>query len=65
MGGKLLRKQFSMYQNNESANYIFGGRYNEKSFAQDLIGGYAIKKPLLRKILKRDELIRVTTQFLQ
>ena len=26
MGGKLLRKQFSMYQNNESANYIFGGR---------------------------------------
>lgn len=22
MGGKLLRKQFSMYQNNESANYI-------------------------------------------
>ena len=37
MGGKLLRKQFSMYQNNESANYIFGGRYNEKSFAQDLL----------------------------
>ena len=26
-----------MYQNNESANYIFGGRYNEKSFAQDLL----------------------------
>lgn len=37
MGGKLLRKQFSMYQNNESANYIFGGKYNEKSFAQDLL----------------------------
>lgn len=37
MGGRLLRKQFSMYQNNESANYIFGGRYNEKSFAQDLL----------------------------
>ena len=37
MGGKLLRKQFSMYQNNESANYIFGGGYNEKSFAQDLL----------------------------
>lgn len=37
MGGKLLRKQFSMYQNSESANYIFGGRYNEKSFAQDLL----------------------------
>ena len=28
-----------MYQNNESANYLFGGKYNEKSFAKDLIGG--------------------------
>lgn len=37
MGGRLLRKQFSMFQNNESANYIFGGKYNEKSFAQDLL----------------------------
>lgn len=27
-----------MYQNNESANYLFGGKYNEKSFAKDLIG---------------------------
>lgn len=37
IGGVLLRKQFSMYQNNEFANYLFGGRYNEKSFAQDLL----------------------------
>lgn len=27
-----------MYQNNESANYIFGGRYNEKSFAARSFG---------------------------
>ena len=37
IGGKILRKQFSMYQNNEFANYLFGGKYNEKSFAKDLI----------------------------
>lgn len=37
VGGKLLRKQFSMYQNNEFANYLFGGKYNEKSFAKDLV----------------------------
>lgn len=36
--GKLFRKQFSMYQNGEFANYLFGGRYNEKSFAKDLLG---------------------------
>lgn len=34
IGGKILRKQFSMYQNNEFANYLFGGKYNEKSFAK-------------------------------
>ncbi len=38
VGGVLLRKQFSMYQNNEFANYLFGGKYNEKSFAKDLLG---------------------------
>lgn len=32
-----MRKQFSKYQNNEFANYLFGGKYNEKSFAKDLI----------------------------
>lgn len=37
IGGVLFRKQFSMYQNNEFANYLFGGRYNEKSFTQDLL----------------------------
>lgn len=37
LGGNLLRKQFSMYQNNEFANYLFGGKYNEKSFAKDLL----------------------------
>lgn len=37
VGGRLLRKQFSMYQNNEFANYLFGGKYNEKSFAKDLV----------------------------
>lgn len=37
IGGKILRKQFSMYQNNEFVNYLFGGKYNEKSFAKDLI----------------------------
>lgn len=52
MGGKLLRKQFSMYQNNESANYIFGGRYNEKSFAQDLLAKPVYKRyELKNKIL--------------
>lgn len=36
--GKLFRKQFSMYQNGEFANYLFGGKYNEKSFTKDLLG---------------------------
>lgn len=37
LGGQLFRKQFSMFQNNEFATYLFGGKYNEKSFAQDLL----------------------------
>ena len=37
LGGNLFRKQFSMYQNGEFANYLFGGKYNEKSFAKDLV----------------------------
>lgn len=36
--GNLFRKQLSMYQNGEFANYLFGGKYNEKSFAKDLLG---------------------------
>ena len=37
LGGVLLRKQFSMYQNNEFSNYLFGGKHNQKSFANDLL----------------------------
>ena len=37
LGGALLRKQFSMYQNNEFSNYLFGGKHNQKSFAKDLL----------------------------
>lgn len=37
IGEKLFRKQFSMYQNNEFATYLFGGKHNEKSFAKDLL----------------------------
>lgn len=37
IGGKLFRKQFSMFQNNEFASYLFGGRYDENSFAKDLL----------------------------
>ncbi len=35
--GKLMRKQFSMYQNNNFATYLFGGTNNEGSFAKDLL----------------------------
>lgn len=34
---KLMRKQFSMYQNNNFATYLFGGTNNEGSFAKDLL----------------------------
>ena len=37
LGGVLLRKQFSMYQNSEFSNYLFGGKHNQKSFAKDLL----------------------------
>lgn len=37
LNGKLMRKQFSMYQNNEFATYLFGGSNNEGSFAKDLL----------------------------
>lgn len=37
VGEPLFRKQFSMYQNNEFANYLFGGAHYEKSFAKDLL----------------------------
>lgn len=37
MGGNLFRKQFSMFQNNEFANYLFGAKHSEASFARDLL----------------------------
>lgn len=37
MKGKLLRRQFSMYQNNEFATYLFGGSLYQGSFARDLL----------------------------
>ena len=37
LNGELFRKQFSMYQNNEFATYLFGGNYYEGSFAKDLL----------------------------
>lgn len=37
LGGNILRKQFSMFQNNEFANYLFGTKHNESSFAKDLL----------------------------
>ena len=33
----MFRKQFSMYQNNDFLNYLYGGKYNENSFAKDLL----------------------------
>ncbi len=38
IGGKLFRQQFSMFQNNQFSNYLFGGSHHEKSFAKDLLG---------------------------
>ena len=37
MNEPLFREQFSMYQNNEFSNYMFGGKHSEKSFAKDLL----------------------------
>ena len=37
LGGELMRKQFSMFQNDRFASYLFGGRHNEASFAHDLL----------------------------
>lgn len=37
LNGKLMRKQFSMYQNNNFATYLFGGTNNEGSFAKYLL----------------------------
>jgi ATP-dependent Clp protease ATP-binding subunit ClpA len=37
IGEPLFRKQFSMFQNNQFATYLFGGAHFEKSFAKDLL----------------------------
>ncbi|WP_306010438.1 AAA family ATPase [Bacillus sp. MMSF_3328] len=37
IGEPLFRKQFSMFQNNQFATYLFGGAHYEKSFAKDLL----------------------------
>ena len=37
IGESLFRKQFSMYQNNQFATYLFGGAHYEKNFAKDLL----------------------------
>ncbi|RDB64707.1 ATPase [Gordonibacter sp. 28C] len=38
LGGKLTRVQFSMLQNNEAYDYIFGAEHSKGSFARDLLG---------------------------
>ncbi|GLY19939.1 hypothetical protein Kisp01_69530 [Kineosporia sp. NBRC 101677] len=37
LGGTLLRKQFSMFHNDNFASYLFGGNHSEPSFAHDLL----------------------------
>lgn len=37
MGGTLIRKQFSMFQNERFASYLFGGELSENSFGHDLL----------------------------
>jgi ATP-dependent Clp protease ATP-binding subunit ClpA len=36
-GGRLFRKQFSMFHNDKFASYVFGGAHAEASFARDLL----------------------------
>ncbi len=37
-GGELLRIQFSMMQNQEAYNYVFGAEHSKNSLARDLLG---------------------------
>lgn len=37
LGGKLMRKQFSMFHSDKFASYVFGGSHSESSFARDLL----------------------------
>ncbi len=38
LGGGLTRIQFSMFQNQEAFDYLFGGEHSKGSFARDLLG---------------------------
>lgn len=38
MGGGLTRIQFSMFQNQEAFDYVFGSEHSKGSFARDLLG---------------------------
>nr|WP_073293809.1 AAA family ATPase [Parolsenella massiliensis] len=38
MGGSLTRIQFSMFQNQEAFDYVFGSEHSKGSFARDLLG---------------------------
>lgn len=37
LGGSLMRTQFSMFQNDSFASYLFGGKHSERSFAHELL----------------------------
>lgn len=37
LGGQLLYKQFSMFQNNEFSTYLFGGMHSQNSFSKELL----------------------------
>ncbi len=37
LGGKILYKQFSMFQNNEFSTYLFGGLHSQNSFSKELL----------------------------
>lgn len=37
LGGKILRKQMSMFQSNDFMSYLFGGTIHEKAFSKDLL----------------------------
>jgi len=37
LGGELFRRQFSMFQNNDYATYLFGGQHKEKCFAKEVL----------------------------
>lgn len=56
LGGKLFRKQFSMFQNTSYSNYLYGGSLNEESFALELLGRTA-------NVILLDEFDKVSSHF--